>query len=482
MSPPKVRSMPPGPVARPEVEAPSNRGLATRARRVIATVSGVSLAALALAAGFHWWGERATLSVTDDAFVEAHIINLAPETVSGRIVRVFADEGDRVERGQVVAEIDATPYRDKVNLASSRLEATRRELDRQRADLARLRREVPIQIEIARRALETAIATRSKAESSVVLTEDDVEKGIDEARATVKAAKADLLLALHDHDRYTKLQKVGSVTLREQEESTRSHDSASARVELADAKLAKAISSRTQVIVARNAAEAARADVQRSTKAVDLSETANDQVHVIELLVGVKEAAVEEARRGLEAAEHDLAFTKVRAPISGVVVRRYRNLGDFASAGVAVMSLYDPDLLYVTANLEETRLPGVSPGGTARLDVDAFSEPFRGRIVWVNKSTGAQFALMPRNVVSGEFTKVVQRVPIRIAIEKDDRWPQLRAGLSVRVAISHGPGDPAWAEQAARQIAGLESRFNRPAEGPSASPGSSPNAPEGGLE
>ena len=191
---------------------------------------------------------------------------------------------------------------------------------------------------------------------------------------------------------------------------------------------------------------------------------------------------MEEARRALEAAQHDLAFTKVRAPISGVVVRRYRNLGDFASAGVAVLSLYDPDLLYVTANLEETRLLGVSPGGPARLDVDAFTEPFRGRIVWVNKSTGAQFALMPRNVVSGEFTKVVQRVPVRIAIEKDDRWPQLRAGLSVRVAISHGPGDPAWAEQAARRIAALEGRFNRPAERPSASPGSSPNSPDGGLK
>src|SRR5258708_37386371 len=97
-----------------------------------------------------------------------------------------------------------------------------RGLGRLQADLARLRREVPIQIEIARRALETAIATRSKAESSVALTDDDVEKGIDEARAGVKAAKADLLMALLDHKRFTNLQKSGSGTLPEQEESTRS--------------------------------------------------------------------------------------------------------------------------------------------------------------------------------------------------------------------------------------------------------------------
>ena len=94
--------------------------------------------------------------------------------------------------------------------------------------------------------------------------------------------------------------------------------------------------------------------------------------------------------------------------------------------------------------------------------MDAFAEPFRGRVVWINRSTGAQFALMPRNVVSGEFTKVVQRVPVRILIERDDRWPLLRAGLSIRAVIAHGEGDPRWAEQAARQMAEAEARYNQP--------------------
>ena len=123
--------------------------------------------------------------------------------------------------------------------------------------------------------------------------------------------------------------------------------------------------------------------------------------------------------------------------------------------------MYNPDLLYVTANLEETRLRGVAPGNPVELQVDAFAEPFHGRVVWIDKSTGAQFALMPRNVVAGEFTKVVQRVPVRIAIEKDERWPLLRAGLSVKAVIGHGPGDPHWAEQAAREMADAEERYNR---------------------
>jgi membrane fusion protein (multidrug efflux system) len=122
--------------------------------------------------------------------------------------------------------------------------------------------------------------------------------------------------------------------------------------------------------------------------------------------------------------------------------------------------MYNPDLLYVEANLEEDRLPGVEPGNPVHIELDAFPDPFHGRVLWVNKSTGAQFALMPRNVVSGEFTHVVQRVPVRIQIERDERWPRLQAGLSARIAIAHGAGDSNWAANAAREMAELESRYN----------------------
>src|SRR5581483_6356094 len=238
-----------------------------------------------------------------------------------------------------------------------------------------------------------------------------------------------------------------AVPLRRAQEVTRSRDAAEAHRKLAAAKLALAIANRTQIDVAKRSLEAADKSSQKAAKGVDLSETGNDQIREAELLTIVKKENVEDARRALEAAETSLRFTQIRAPFPGVVVKRYRHLGDFASPGVAILSMYDPELTYVTANLEETRLRGVAPGNPVELQVDAFAEPFHGRVVWIDKSTGAQFSLMPRNVVSGEFTKVVQRVPVRIAIEKDDRWPQLQAGLSVQAAISHGAGDPAWAGQ-----------------------------------
>jgi membrane fusion protein (multidrug efflux system) len=422
------------------------------------------LALVAVAAPFilFWAYQRRSHSSTDDAFVEAHIVNVAPEMVSGRIVRFLVEENDRVVQGQVLAEIDPVHYQDQVNLARSKLDTARAELRRQQASLARLRKEVPLQIEVAKRSLAAARADQARAEESLELTRDEVDQSIEQARAARKSAQASDLLARQEYDRYRQLYREEAVPLRKYQQVTQSRDSAREDLKKAEAGLSRALAERRRIDVARRTAEATQATTQKAVKGVDLAELGHDQIREAELLTEVKKESVEDARRNLQSAETQLRFTRILAPFPGVVVKRYRNLGDFASPGVAVLSMYNPDLLYVTANLEETRLPGVAPGNPVELRIDAFDRPFRGRVVWINKSTGAQFALMPRNVVSGEFTRVVQRVPVRIWIEKDDRWPQLRAGLSVTVSIAHGDGDAEWAEQTAREMAEVEGRYNRP--------------------
>jgi len=372
----------------------------------------IGIAIVAVYFGIQWWSYRSAHSITEDAFVEAHIVNVAPEMVSGRIVRFLVDENDLVKQGKVLAVIEMVHYKDQVEQAQGKLELAEAELKRQIAGLAKLRNEVPLQIDVA-------------------------DQGVGEAEAAVGVAKANLTLAKQEYDRWTQLAAQDATTLRKAEEVTRMHDAAKAEIRLADARLAKA------------------------RKMLDLAKTGYDQIREVEQMVEVKKEVVKDARISLDTAEHTYQFTEVRAPFPGVVVKRYRNLGDFVSAGTPILSMYNPDLLYVTANLEETRLSGVAPGNTVELRLDAFDEPFKGRVVWINKSTGAQFALMPRNVVSGEFTKVVQRVPVRIWIEKDDRWPRLRAGLSAHVVIEHGNGDAAWAEQAAKKMAEIEMQHNQ---------------------
>jgi membrane fusion protein (multidrug efflux system) len=363
--------------------------------------------------GYHWYTYRLSKSITDDAFVEAHIVNVAPEMVSGRIVRFRVEENELVEQGQVLAEIEPVHYRDQVEAARGKLDLAEAELKRQEAGLTKLNNEVPLQIDVA-------------------------AKSVDEAEAAVVVAHANLTLAKQEFDRFTELAKQDATTVRKAEEVTRMHDAAKAELRLAESRRAKA------------------------GKMLDLAKTGYDQIAEVKLLVDVKKEVVKDAQIGLDSARHVLGFTQIRAPFPGVVVKRYRSLGDFVSAGTPILSMYNPDLLYVTANLEETRLRGVAPGNQVELRLDAFDQPFQGRVVWINKSTGAQFALMPRNVVAGEFTKVVQRVPVRIWIEKDERWPLLRAGLSAQVVITHGNGDAAWAEQAAKDMKEIEMRFNQP--------------------
>ena len=409
-APPTSSSPPTTPVAPPVPT--SSRSLPRLVRWALWCAAG-GIAIVGAYFGIHWWTYRLSHSITDDAFVEAHIINVAPEMVSGRIVRFFVDENDKVEQGQVLAEIEPVHYRDQVEQAQGKLELAEAELKRQKAGLTKLENEVPLQIDVA-------------------------NKAVDEAQAAVGVAKANLTLAKQEYDRFTELAAQDATTKRKAEEVTRANDAAKAELRLADARLAKA------------------------AKMLDLAKTGYDQIREIELMVGVKKEMVRDTQIGLDSAKHVLQFTLIRAPFPGVVVKRYRSLGDFVSAGVPILSMYNPDLLYVTANLEETRLQGVAPGNSVELRLDAFDQPFKGRVVWINKSTGAQFALLPRNVVAGEFTKVVQRVPVRIWIEKDHRWPLLRAGLSAQVVIAHGDGDAAWAEQAARDMAQIEQRYNQP--------------------
>src|SRR5262249_11858801 len=222
---------------------------------------------------------------------EAHIVNVAPEMVSGRIVRFLVDENDRVEQGKVLAVIETVHYKDQVDQAQGKLELAEGGLKRTEAGLGKLKNEVPLQIAVA-------------------------DKGVDEAEAAVRVAKANLTLAKQEYDRWTQLAAQDATTIRKAEEVTRMHDAAKAEVRLADARFAKA------------------------GRMLDLAKTGYDQIREVEQLVDVKKEVVKDAQIALDTAKHVLEFTQVRAPFPGVVVKRYRNLGDFVSAGTPILSMY----------------------------------------------------------------------------------------------------------------------------------------------
>jgi membrane fusion protein (multidrug efflux system) len=420
---------------------------------------GVAAAVVVLAVApcaVSWLVYRFTHSITDDAFVETHVVNIAPQEVSGHLVRYQVQEHDAVAAGQLLAEIDPVPYREQVALLKAKLGVAEAQLAAAQTTLERSQAQVPREIAVAQRALSAAQAERARDEKTLQFTTEDVEKSIHEARSDLEGARARLELADKDHTRYAMLFAKEAATERQSQEATRTYQTSQAEVKASEARLGRALAGEKKVEAVRQALEAAAHQAQKAEQALEVARTRRLEITEYERQVEVKKQEVGQARRALDVAKTSLRYTRIVAPFPGVIVHLYRHLGDHVPAGTPVLSIYNPALTYVTANLEESKLEGVAPGNRVRLDVVAFSEPFRGRVVWINKATGANFALVPRNLSSGEFTYVVQRVPVRIAIEKDDRWPHLRAGLSVTVAIEHGTGDPEWARQAADEMRALE--------------------------
>jgi len=424
-------------------------------RKLVLWLAAAVVAIVAVVWTIDWLAYRFTHSISKDAFVDSHLINVAPQ-VAGDIVAIFVQEQDLVKKGQLLVQIDPSTYQREVNLSEAKLGTAEAALQKADADLALLTQEVPRRITIAEKRLAVAEEDEKKAGDSLVMVSRDTDQAVTAATRAVEGARATFVLAEEDFSRYQALYKDGSVSERKYQEATKIHKTARADLQIAEAKLAQAEANRKQASIAGQQLRAAEHTVAEAKAAVELAKLGNLQIAALKRLVAERAQQVAEARRALELARVNLDYTHVAAPYDGIIAKKWRHLGDYAHKGDPVFSVYNPELLYVTVNLEETLLEGVNPGNYTDLKVDAFRKPFRGRVIWVGSATGANFSLIPRDVSSGEFTYVVQRVPTRILIERDERWAYLKPGLSVTVAIEHGTGDAAWAAEANRKMAEIE--------------------------
>ncbi len=382
-----------------------------------------------------------THSITRDAFVESHLVNLAPQ-VTGEVTEMFVMEQEAVQEGQIIARIDPAPYVRKRNIAAAELKVVESALRQAETDLVLLQATVPKRVEIA------------------VLNAQRAKDATHAAAQAVEAAKADRVMAQEDVERFTILANAGSSTIRRMQEAVKAHNATSAVVALR-----------------QRDHRSAQAEVSAAAQRVELAKLGDVEIVALQDLVLQRQSDVEKAMRQLELADLKFSYTEVVAPFDGIIAKKWRYPGDYAHVGAPIVTLYNPKLLYVTAHLPETLLEGVNPGNRVTLDVRAFTGAFAGRVLWVGSATGAEFSLIPRDIASGEFTYIVQRVPIRIWIEGDERFTRLKPGLSVTARIDHGDGDPEWAAQAwaeQARIEGLMRRASDPSRGVAPDPASVP--------
>ena len=226
---------------------------------------------------------------------------------------------------------------------------------------------------------------------------------IDQAAAMLRSADADLYRAQLDHKRYAALVTSDFA-------SRQKYESAEADSRKADAALGKA----------------------RAALAAE-----QNQLAVLESQKREEEAKLLQARAVLQLAQNDLDNTVIRAPVAGIAGNRAGQLGQYVKAGTQLLSLVPLPRVYVTANFKETQLTRMRPGQSAQISVDAYpDQPLQGHIESFAPGSGAQFSLLPPDNATGNFTKIVQRVPVRIAVPADGPLARLlRPGLSVTVTV-----------------------------------------------
>lgn len=353
----------------------------------------VGVGVLLLIVGGVWSGRwlyfRFTHVSTDAAYVKADMAEVAPE-VPGRVLEVLVEEGQRVQAGELLVRLERenlTAGREQAEAAVRQLEDTVR---RQEAMLERTRR--------------TVAAARAAAQA-----------GVEAARAQLAKAQAQVEYLGKQEARLAAL-------LREQAVPKARFDEVHA------------------------GAEAARADLRAAQEGVRLAEAKLREALAGELAVAEAEAGLAEARAALERARAAAAQAQwaegraeIRAPLAGVVARIFLRPGDFAAPGRPVLAMYDPATRYVEARFEETKVKYLGVGQKARITVDALpGVKLSGTIRRITPAAAQEFALIPRDVTAGEFTKVTQRVPVELVIEDVARHPEIVPGLSVVVSVRKG--------------------------------------------
>jgi len=378
--------------------APARVGLvgrlrgSARARWIV-----IAAAALVLVLGVVTWRYFAVRESTDDAQIDAHL-NPVAARVGGTVSAVLVSDNQYVEKGAVLLTID--PADIKVALARAQADLTENEASSRAAG-----RTVPLTSMTATAQEGAASGDSGGADARLVAV-----------RAQLREAEARERLAGQDLERLKPL-------IAKDEISQQQYDTA---VSAADAARAARDAAAAAVAAAQKAAAAAQARLAQVS-------TSREQVDIVAARAASAAAKVEMARAALEQARLNLSYTEVRAQVNGVVSRRTAEVGQVVQPGQPLLALVSLDDIWVTASFKESQLRTIRPGQPVEIGVDAYGgRKYRGRVDSIAAATGARFSLLPPENATGNYVKVVQRVPVKIVFEQgQDKERVLRPGMSV---------------------------------------------------
>ena len=329
-------------------------------------LGAAGIVVILLVGGVVWWLIARNYENTDDAFIDTHIVLVAPR-IQGQVVRVLANDNETVRRGQLLVEIDPSDAQARLNQLIAQ---------------------------------ETQAETQlSQAQAQVLLSQASYEQSL----ATAKGAAAQATNATQDLARYNELKKTQPLAVAEEQYDT-------------------------AVATARNTADQ-RDAAQKQTRG------AADQITVARAQVAGAEAAIKSLKAQVVQAQLTLSYTRIYAPLDGHVAQRTVAAGNYVDAGQQLMAIV-PLKLWVTANFEETQIAHMRRGQHVDIAVDSCPQAtLHGHVDSIQRGAGQAFDLLPPENATGNFVKVVQRVPVKIVFDNPPSSCTLGPGMSVEPSV-----------------------------------------------
>jgi membrane fusion protein (multidrug efflux system) len=374
----------------------------------------MGLVGAAAAAGVVGWQlTHRGLETTDDAQIDADIVSI-PSRTSAAIAKIYFTDNQRVKVGDVLAELDAAPASARLAQAEANLAAAIANADVADADAR-------VESTNARANKSAAQASLSGAASAATATRDQIA----EAEAQVVSAQAHFDQAKSDLDRSRRLEESGAIAKASLEQQETTFSAATASLAQAKAHLGSLRTSTTQ---AASRVDEANAKVRQTTDVDVFITQAEARARAAHAQVATLQAA-----RDLAALE--VSYTKIVAPADGYVSKKTIEVGQMVSPGQPIVQLV-PEQTWITGNFKETQLSAMKVGQHARVSVDAYpGVELDGDVESFSAATGARFSLLPPDNASGNYTKIVQRVPVRIHLKSTAGAVVLRPGMSVELTV-----------------------------------------------
>jgi membrane fusion protein (multidrug efflux system) len=397
----------PAPSASPQSDEHSRSARMRNPRFRMFLILGAVLLAVV---GFFLWRYFSSYESTDDAQIDGHVNSISAR-ISGHVSKLNVQDNQFVKAGTILVEIDPTDYQVAVDRAQADYNDAKATAEAANVD-------VPITSENTSSQLSSAGADVSSAQAGIKAAKQQAAA----ARANLAEAEANNVKAQNDLLRYKQLVDKQEISQQQYDQAVAAAKASAAAVESGRA---SADAAEAQVTQAQGKLVQAQA-TQRSAA------TAPKQMAAIRARAGSALAAAQRKKADLDQALLNLQYTKIIAPVDGVVSNRTVEVGQNVQSGQELLKIIPLDDIWVTANFKETQLREMKPGQRATIAVDASGEKYKGHVDSIAGASGARFSLLPPENATGNYVKVVQRIPVKLVLEPgENREHKLRPGMSV---------------------------------------------------